>query len=176
MKKLLLFITSIAIATLSYADNIVVYDNEEQASKASGVVMFTPPQGWRLADSNQLRPSVKIMVVGKGKHEFPPSMNLTTELFNGSLKDYLKIVKEINDAQGSEWKNLGSIRTTAGEASLSQADTHTEWGDVRMMHVILLKDETIYILTAAALREEFPNFYKEFFNSMRSLSVQDGSS
>ena len=34
MKKLLLFITSIAIATLSYADNIVVYDNEEQASKA----------------------------------------------------------------------------------------------------------------------------------------------
>jgi hypothetical protein len=48
---------------------------------------------------------------------------------------------------------------------------NTQWGRVKMMHVILLKKGVIYILTAAALLEEFPKFYKDFFNSLRSLRV-----
>ncbi len=102
----------------------------------------------------------------------PPSMNLGTETFDGTLKDYLKIVKNVNDARHAEWKELGTIRTEAGNASLSQADIKTEWGDVRMMHVIMLHDGTVYILTAAALKEEFPNFYKDFFKSMTTLKIQ----
>ncbi len=79
-------------------------------------------------------------------------MNLSTQLFPGTLKDYLKNVKNINEAQGYFWKDLGSITTEAGPASLSQVDTKTEYGDVRQMHVILLKNGRIYILTASALK------------------------
>lgn len=136
-----------------------------------GAVQFTPPQGWRFAAPQSLPKSVHIMVVGEGQHEYPPSMNLGTESYRGSLKEYLKVVKAINDAQGAEWKDLGTIRTDAGEASLSQVDMKTTWGDVREMHVILVKNETVYILTAAALKEEFPKFYKDFFRSMRSLRI-----
>ncbi len=50
-----------------------------------------------------------------------------------------------------------------------QLDTKTEWGNVRMMHVMLVKNGTVYILTAAALQEEFPEFYKDFFNAMKTL-------
>lgn len=133
------------------------------------VAVFTPPSGWRLADTKALPSSVKIMVVGKGEKEFPPSMNLGTEKYEGSLKDYLKVVKSINDAQGATWKDLGMIRTEAGEASLSQLDTKTEWGNVRMMHVMMVKNGTVYILTSAALQDEFPKFYKDFFDAMKSF-------
>lgn len=136
-------------------------------------ILFTPPPGWKLADSNSLLPSVKTMVVGKGAHEYPPSINLGTEVYSGTLKQYLKRIKEINDSEGASWKDLGKLRTQAGEASLSQVDKKTEWGEVRMMHVILKKDGIIYILTAASLKNEFPKFYKDFFASMSSLRFSD---
>ncbi len=136
-----------------------------------GAVMFTPPEGWFLADPKALPPNVKVMVVGKGSKDYPPSMNLSIEKFSGTLKQYLKIVKAINENKGDEWKDLGSIRTEAGDASLSQVDTKSKWGTERLMHVIFLKNGTVYILTAAALKEEFPKFYKDFFNSMRSLRI-----
>ena len=134
-----------------------------------GAVMFTAPEGWHVADPKKLPPSVKVMIVGKGSGEYPPSLNLATEQFDGTLKQYLKIVKEINDRSGSEWKDLGTIRTQAGDASLSQVDSKTKWGVERLMHVILIKDGTVYILTAGALKDEFPRYYKEFFTAMRSL-------
>lgn len=142
-------------------------------SKEPGAVMFTPPAGWHIADPKALPSSVKVMVVGKGTHEYPPSMNLGTEVYNGTLKEYLKQIKAINKSQGYEWKDLGVIQTEAGEASYSQAVMTTEWGKVKMMHVILHKQGVIYILSAAALLDEFPKFYKDFFNSFRSLKFNE---
>lgn len=143
------------------------------ATALQKTIVFTPPAGWHSTDSKDLLGSVKVMVVGKGEHEFPPSINLGTETYKGTLKQYLKRIKEINASQGHEWKDLGTIRTPAGEASLSQADTKTKWGEVRMMHVILRKDNTVYILTAASLKEEFPKFYKDFFAAFRSLRFNE---
>lgn len=134
-------------------------------------VTFTPPSGWQMADSEKLLPSVKMMVVGKGLHEFPPSINLSVETFPGTLSQYLKRVKEINQSVGAEWKDLGKILTKAGEASYSQVDRKTQWGEVRMMHVILNKDGMIYVMTAAALKDEFSRYYKAFFDSMSSLNL-----
>lgn len=142
-------------------------------AKSPQAVYFTPPEGWRQAESKSLSPNVKIMVVGKGKGEFPPSINLAVEPYKGTLKDYLKIVKSINASKGGNWKDLGKIRTDAGEGSLSQLDTKLQWGDVRMLHAIVSKNNTIYIMTAAALREEFPAYYKQFFDAMRSLHIND---
>ncbi len=136
-----------------------------------GAVMFTPPQGWRYADPSQLSKAVKIMVVGTGSTHFPPSINLATEKFAGSLKDYIKIIKVINEKDGSVWKDLGTIKTSAGVGSLSQVDLKNQWGEVREMHVVLKKRDTIYILTSAAIREDFSKYYKDFFEAMRSLKI-----
>ena len=122
------------------------------------------------------RVPVKVMVVGKGAHLFPPSINLGTEQYAGSLREYLKRVKEINKAQGNAWQDLGIIETSAGIGNLSQVDRKTEWGEVRMMHLILNKEGMIYILNAAALKEEFPRFYTDFFNAFQSLHFTESSS
>lgn len=146
-----------------------IEESYQENTTEPGALLFNSPEGWRLADPEALPPSVKLMVVGTGKSGFPPSINLAVEKFNGSIKDYLRIVKSINDTQGAEWKDLGKIKTEAGPASLSQVDSKSEWGDVKMMHVIIKKDNTIYILTAAALKEEFSKFYQDFFKSIHSL-------
>lgn len=144
---------------------------ENQTDSEQGIVLFTPPTGWNLADSQSLPPHVRVMVVGKGRSSFPPSMNLSWEPYKGTLKQYLKTVKNLNSAQGYEWKDLGTIQTQAGIGSLSQVETKSQWGDVRLMHVILINNGNVYILTASALKDEFPQFYKTFFDSMRSLRV-----
>jgi len=135
------------------------------------LVYFTPPIGWKIADSKLLPKSVKIMVIGENTGNFPPSMNLSLEPYKGTLKQYLKMIKNMDEARGNEWKDLGSIQTEAGLGNLSQVDEPTQWGIKRLMRVILLKNGTIYILTASALREDFAQYYEHFFASMRSLRV-----
>lgn len=135
----------------------------------SEAIQFTPPPGWRHAEKTLLPEHVHLMVVGKGANEYPPSISLATENYTGTLKQYLKIVKELNASKGWEWRDLGTIQTDAGNASLSQSDNKSEWGEVRMMHVVFKKNGIIYIVTASALKNEFPQFYKEIFASLRSL-------
>lgn len=172
-KVFAIYIFMLASAILSSNIESVSIDEGIKSTELKISIQFTPPLGWRLAEATQLPPSVKTLVVGKGRFEFPPSLNLGMEIYPGTLKEYLKRVKEINDAKGYAWKDLGKIRTEAGDASLSQVDTQTQWGEVKLMHVILKKDEIIYILTAAALKEEFSRFYKDFFNSMRSIRFSE---
>src|ERR1700733_6984346 len=152
-----------------------IYDNFQKNAQEPGAAIFTPPSGWKLANPNELPPHVKVMVVGKGNSALAPSISLSTEETSKTLNEYLKIVKSINASKGSNWKDLGIIRTQAGDASLSQVDTISEWGNIRMMHVILARNGTIYILTAAALKEEFSKFYKTFFESLRSLRINNDS-
>lgn len=172
MKKILLLFL-LALCPLSATeDEKALHESFKALSQQPGAASFQPPSGWHLADSKALPEAVKIMVVGKSSTDYPPSLNLVVDPYKGNLKGYLKIVKAYNDSQGADWKDLGTIQLDTGEtASLSQVDTLTKWGQERQMHVILIKDGNAYILTAAALRDEFPKFYKEFFNSLKSLKV-----
>lgn len=160
-----------ASAALSLGEEKALQESFKTLSQEPGAVMFTPPTGWFLADPKALPSNIKIMVVWKGTQEYPPSMNLAYEPYKGTLKEYLRLIDAINKKKGAEWKDLGKIQTEAGEASLSQVDLRSQWGVERQMHVILIKDGTVYILTAAALKDDFSKFYKEFFAAMRSLKI-----
>ena len=159
--------------TIPLAQENTPQEKMVEIAKESGAVTFKPPANWRLAEQSALPPNVKVMVVGKGNGPFPPSLNLATDHFVGTLKEYLRIVKAKNEKWGDDWRDLGVIRTDAGDASLSQVDTKTKWGTERLMHVIIVKNDHVYILTAAALKEEFPKYYKDFFNSFRSLKINN---
>lgn len=159
------------IAAPATAEKITT-QKPKSASKVS-IPIFTPPADWQLVDKKSvpLPPRVQMLTVGKGPSAFPPSMNLSSEPYQGTLKQYLQIVKRMNEEKGDTWKDLGVINTKAGQASLSQVDNKSQWGDVRLMHLILLKNGTIYILTASALKSDFSLFYQDFFKAMRSFRM-----
>lgn len=145
----------------------------EKMATEPGSVMFDPPAGWKMADPKVLSQHIKIMVVGDTQGAFPPSINLAWDPFKGTLKEYLKMVKSFNDSQNADWKDLGTIATKAGNASLSQVDTKTKWGVERQMQVIFLKDEKAWILTCSALKDEFARYYKDFFEAIKSLRINE---
>lgn len=166
---------SIAIALLCFFET-PAWANEPVVEEKVAALLFTAPDGWLTTDSKTLPGRVKAMVVCPDNRNYPPSINLAVEQYNGSLKDYLKIVKAINESQNAEWKNLGTIHTEAGKGNLSQVEVSSNFGPVRLMHVIMVKEGYAYIMTAAALRDEFPRYYANFFKSMQSLRFDQISS
>jgi len=151
-------------------------DNSVMISKGSSpsIAVFTSPKGWLVADKNALSPHIKIMVIGpKLQNEMPPTMNLMIEPYNDTLKSYLKSVKKINDSHGDAWKDLGTLKTKAGDASLSQVEIRSKWGGEKLMHAIIVKNGYAYVLTATAAKNEFGRFYQQFYNSLRSLQIYD---
>ncbi len=148
-----------------------IKERYEKSANIPGAALFTPPEGWLASDPDTLPPHVHGMVVGPAKSFFPPSINLGTENFLGSETEFLERIRKSNDLQGFETKDLGKIRTQAGNAHLIQVDTKSEWGDLRLMQAFFLKEGIAYILTAAALRDEFSAYYKEFFQGIRSFRI-----
>lgn len=139
-----------------------------------GIAVFIPPKGWGAAEQKSLSPHVKTLVVGpKLQNDMPPSMNLMIEPYQGTLKSYLKNVKKINDAHGDTWKDLGFLKTKAGDASLSQVEIRSKWGGEKLMHAIIVKNGYAYVLTAAAAKNEFGRFYQQFYTALRSLQIYD---
>ncbi len=132
---------------------------------------FQVPGDWLLAKPDQLPPKVTMLATGEGKREVRPRLNLAEENVDGDLDDYLKVIAELNKAEGREWRKLGTIETESGTASLSQCDMPTKWGTTRMLHAILVQNKKAYILTASSLQEEFADNYELFFRSLSSLKV-----
>lgn len=169
MKKTLLILMTLT-AFCCFAENAPSDQSKETPEQE--LVTFIPPKGWKSADLEKLPSVIKTMIVGTGKENFPPSITLAIEPFSGNLKDYLKIVKNINNSEKTEWKDLGKITTKAGSASLSQFDEKSNWGTTRTMTTILVQNGNAYILSATALKSEFATFYKDFFEAMRSLDLK----
>jgi len=129
---------------------------------------FLPPKNWEIADPRSLSPRVKIAFIKNTGKGLCPSINLAVEQTQVSLSDYLKAVKAIHEQdRNNRWRALGKVRTAAGLAQLTEIDSSSEWGSVRLLQLILLKSGTAYVLTAAALKEEFSDFYKEFQSAFR---------
>lgn len=153
------------------AFTILGYSEEENQNRPA-IAMFTPPKDWKIADQSMLTPHVKVFVIGpKLLSEMPPTMNLLIEPYTGTLKSYLKQVKKINESHGDAWKDLGSLKTKTGEASLSQVEVRSKWGGEKLMQAIVVKNGYAYVLTASAAKNEFGRFYQQFYNALRSLQI-----
>jgi len=146
---------------------------DELTSEPSPLVcFFTPPPEWEIAFPNSLAPHVKIIFTKPKTLGFHPSINLSIEPTSASLEEYLKVIKEIHEQdRDKEWGLLGKMQTQAGLAQLTQINTTSEFGAVRILQLILIKQGNAYILTAAALKKEFSLYYSLFHKALRSLTL-----
>ncbi|MGD0664649.1 MAG: hypothetical protein ABSA17_02825 [Rhabdochlamydiaceae bacterium] len=137
---------------------------------ASETCFFIPPKNWEIANPEILAPRVHICFLGKSSKGLAPSINLASEKVDISLDAYIEEVRKIHAADpNSRWRDLGKYKTLLGEGRLTELETHAETGIVRMVQLIVIKDHVAYILTAGALKEEFPKYYKLFDQTLRSL-------
>jgi len=140
--------------------------------RSSSYCFFQSPKGWNISDPKLFSPRVQIGFFSRGKKEIGPSLNLAIEETHLPLSDYLKAVKAIHESDpASRWRQLGKIQTQAGLAQLTELDTKTELGPMRILQMILVKDGKAYILTAGAHKEEFAEYYQDFQKSFRSFQI-----
>ena len=135
-------------------------------------ITFSPPQGWSMANREGIPDKIKIMVVGTTSSHFPPSISLGYEPYTGTMEEYVAEAKKVNAALKSDFRDLGTFDTTAGKGRLVQIDSPSEWGDIRILHLFLIRDKTLIVITAASLKSEFKIFYQDFFASLKSLQIK----
>ncbi len=146
---------------------------EAVSEKRQPIALFSPPAGWQCAKPRNLSQHVQVGFIGKGSTQFHPSINLATEEIEVSLKEYVKDVKEIHlSDKNTTWRDLGSFAMKGGVGRLTEITSPSAWGEVKMLQAILVQGKMAYILTAAVLKKEYPNFQKEILESLQSLSLQ----
>ena len=144
------------------------------ASLHASQCIFTPPPGWEIAQLKTPSPYVKIGFIGRGTSEFRPSMNLSTEEVDVSLKEYVKAVKELHLADpAATWRDLGKLSMKAGTGRLVEMSGASPYGETKILQAFFVKSEMAYILTAAILKEDFPKIQAELLKSFQSLNVLD---
>jgi hypothetical protein len=135
---------------------------------------FIPPKGWDLADKSKMSPRVKICFLGKSSNTILPSVNLATEKVNVSLKAYIDIIKsDCEKDPNCSWRDLGKYNTPLGEGRLTEREMKIRGSVSRQVQLIVIKDNRAYVLTAAALKEEFSSHYKTFEAVLKSLTITD---
>lgn len=142
---------------------------------AENICFFLPPKDWSAADPSILSPRVKVGFIGPPSQlGFCPSINLAEEKVACNLQDYLIAVKKIHSSnRHKEWSYLGTCRTSAGEAALTQIDLPSQAGPMRLLQLIFLKDNNAYILTSACLKKEFIQYLPIFRETFQTLQVTD---
>ena len=138
----------------------------------SEVCFFIPTQGWKIAHPDMLSPRVRICFLGASSKGFAPSINLATEPVKISLEAYVNIVrKSYLENPNNRWRDLGKFKTPLGEGRLTELESPTKVGISRIVQLIIIKDNTAYILTAGALKEEFSKYYQTFDQVFHSLQM-----
>ncbi len=173
---LLCLVVFLSHLSLCFSDQLSLSFNEKYSHLAqeSGNCNFIPPKDWQTVNKKELPDKVITLVKGEGKYELPPSLNLAIEHVGMSLKQYIETVRDVHLSHGNTtWKKLGTLQTNAGPATLTQLERTSGWGKMRMIQAILMRNNTAYILTATALANEFPKFYKEFFQAIQSLTISE---
>jgi hypothetical protein len=119
-------------------------------------------------------PHVKIGFIGKGTGEFRPSINLAEEEVDVSLKEYVKAVKELQQADPTtKWRDLGKFPMKSGIGRLTEMSSTSPWGEIKILQALFVAEDKAYILTAAVLKEDFMKFQNELLKSFRSLALAE---
>jgi hypothetical protein len=134
---------------------------------AAPIPLFLPPAEWHAAQPKGLS-VVKVGFVGKSMTHFRPSINLSSEKVDCSLKEYLQAVKKIHLSHpDTHWRDLGTIEMKAGAGRLVEIRTSS----TSILQAIYLENRTAYILTAAVAKEDFLSQQKEILASFKSFHL-----
>ncbi len=135
---------------------------------------FVPPNKWKLVDPKQLSPMVEVCFFGKGKTAFHPSINIATEEIDIPGSEYVSIVVKMHrDDPNIEFRELGKIKTKSNIADLFELTTKTNFGPVKMLQAVIIKDAKAYVLTGSMHTDEFKTMSKTILKTFQSFQIVD---
>jgi hypothetical protein len=142
-------------------------------NKEENIALFYPPSNWEYAPSDS--EYVLAAFVSPAVKSFRASINIAKENTDLPLEEYVSIVLQNHrNSLSSTCVDLGYFPLKSGKAKILQIASKTKFGDIKMIQLIISldKEKTIYIMTGAATKEDFPSFFSLFVESFRSFSIE----
>lgn len=138
----------------------------------ASVCCFKPPEEWIPVKSEDPSAEGMIAYIGKAKKVVPPSLCLTTEPTDLSLREYIKAAKALHESDlHVDWRDLGEFTFRAGKGRLGEICNPTPFGEMKILQGILVQNGCAYVLTGAALKEEFAEHRAALIAAIRSMAV-----
>jgi hypothetical protein len=136
-----------------------------------------PPKGWEcIHDASQLPQKIKVIYVGKGtaNNPFAPSINVACETTSMLIGEYVSLAKAYHEGErGTRCTALGKMNTESGAAELLQIDRPSQWGPVRFVQAMLIREGEAYVVTATCLKEDFSALSSQVFKAIQSLTLPE---
>ena len=134
------------------------------------VFIFSPPNNWKITDPSKLLTTVKAGFVGKSKSFiFKPSINLAIDDIDISFEDYILEAKKLHlEDKNNSYLEIDKIKIDDQNIHISQITTKTHIGNIYKIQAILVKNNKVYILTGATLKQDFTKINKEILNSIKT--------
>ncbi len=140
------------------------------------VSIQSPPKGWEcITDQAQLPQKIKLIYIGKptAANPFNPSMNVACEETPLNLADYVKSAKAYHESQPeTKCALLGKINTAAGPAEILQLDRTMQWGIVRFIQAVMIRNGHAYVVTTTCIKEEFSALSPQLFKAIQSFTIR----
>lgn len=135
------------------------------------------PKGWEcIKDKKQLPAKVEVVYIGSSKAQFAPSINVTMEETEMEIDEYMKLVQKYHSSiAGTRCHAVGALESPEGKLRVLQIDRSSQWGVVRFLQAIKIKDQIAYVITATCLNSEFSIYYPEFMRAMQSFKIEKSS-
>lgn len=133
---------------------------------------FSIPKKWDLVSTKDFAKSVKVGCIAKSKNTIKPSINLATEYTKKNFEEYIQAAKNLHIAdRKNTYTSLGYLSLKHGKAYLSQIETKSKCGDIRILQCLFMKDHIVYILTGVCEKQDYLNFYDEFILAFESFEI-----
>jgi hypothetical protein len=141
----------------------------------SNICYFVPPNNWQSSDPKKLSKYVSIGFVGKSKSPFKPSINLASEKTDATLKEYIKAIKNsYKNDKNATVREIGKLHTEIDEDTvLLEISKKSSFGDICLLQSVTKKNDDIFVLTGAVLKEELLKYKDDFFKAFKSIKITD---
>ncbi len=140
------------------------------SSACSEHFVFTPPKGWNLLSPQGDAPCIILTFVSPSK-SYPPSLSLAKEAYTGSTKSYLGAAKKLLKKDAAAFRELGTEKTKAGNATLFQMEYSTPHGLFSTLVAIYFSQTNAYTLSFAVKKDAFSLLVEDFNTTISSAAL-----
>lgn len=141
----------------------------------SSICYFAPPNDWKCSDPKKMSKYVSVGFIGKSKSSFKPSINLASEKTDASLKQYINAIKNsYKNEKEVTFREIGNLTSKLNEKTiLVEIDKKSPAGDICILQSVTKKNDEIFVLTGAVLKEELLTLKEEFFRAFKSIKISE---
>lgn len=138
---------------------------------AATSLLFTPPDGFEIADPKTPTQRAICGFIHKDKSGFCPSIHLTHEKISCSFEQYLQIIEKQAREKKRKWRKMGVLKTQSGPATIIEIELENHFGKIALMQALLPKGQDVHILTAGALKKQLSQYARSFEQTFQSMQV-----